>query len=333
MNAEERTDLLMKIGYLLDINVSMWVGSVTPYPEDLGVGVRMLPSAMPMMCVMPKPWVKKVLLLRGSQRRSLGMTMSHAVMFEGGQKRFVLSGAAQAVADSLDKSSVKLSKYYGEAADNLKELHRLSRQILSKNSDYIWRTVSHLFPQYPDKLRAPDVWKGAMLDAIINKRFPSEERLRKFGVTYSIYQTMDTSLILGGKRQRPYPGLVKDCSNLSRALQENGEELPSKVMGRVLPMLREYNSKGMYAITINHLYRDLMRARAYNPVPIEGYDLLTKLDSLEARLDGIDMLKVRYSKAYRLELVDEIKSLAQFMGGDFKKDRKDKYLELFGPIH
>lgn len=290
-----------------------------------------MPSAMPIMCVMSQPWMKKVLLMKASQKRSLGMTMSHSVMFEGGAKRFVLAGAIQAVADSLDESSFKMSRYYNEAADNMGEVHRISRQILSKNADHIWRTVSHLFPNEKNKLVAPELWKGQMIEAVMSKRFPSEQRIRDLKLTYSIYTTSDTHGVLGGKRQRPYPGLVKDCSNLSRALQNNTEDMVTRLGNRILPLVKEFPSKGIYTMTLNFLRRDFLWLRAYNPVPIEGYDLLGRVAHLESTVNSVDLFNFRYHQPVRQAVADEVNELAKFVSGPFKEARREKYLELFGP--
>jgi hypothetical protein len=331
MDAEARTELLMRLGYLLSINDQVWIGSVTPHPEDLGVGERVLPMAMPTMQVMSLPWIKKVTLLHGSMRRSLGMTMSHGIKFEGGSFRYVLEGAAPLVVESLDATSMKMSKYYVDAAGNLGEVHRIARQIISKNSDHIWRTVSHLFPQYPDKLVAPEDWKGRMIESVMANRFPSVERFHHPKVTYSIFRTQDTIGFLGGARQRPFPGLVKDCTTLSRALQRHPEEMRERLTCRVPPLVKEYSSKGQYALVIKHLKRDLLRLRAYNPVPIEGYDLEGRLNSLEAAVNGIDFLMFKLRKEYRQSLINEVMETLRLVNGPWFKDRQDKYLELFGP--
>jgi len=332
--AEERTAILMDHGYLLKVNYKLWMGSVTPYPDDLGVGVRMLPTALPTICVMSKVWVKNVLLQRNAIKNSLSMKLSSSLQFEGGAQRYVLKGAAKAVADSLDASSEKIAAFYRQAADDYKGIQRSARGILSKNADHIWRTVSHIFKEYPDKQKAPDEWKAMMIERVMERRFPKEERLRQMTLTYSMYTTTDVSAIVGGTYQRPFPGLLVKGYNLSRILQEHVPEMQKRLLSRVQALAKDQEqAKGIYGITIGHLLRDIPRIRALNPIPVDGYSLEGILSDIEGELSGIDMVSFRSSKKVRLPLAESLMKLLKYYNGDWAKKRNQMYLEIYGPTH
>jgi hypothetical protein len=331
-SAEERTRILMEHGYLLQVNYKFWMGSVTPYPDDLGVGIRLLPTALPTISVMSKPWVKNVLLQRNAIKTSLSMLFSSSLQFEGGAQRYVLKGAAKAVAESLDASSDKVAKLFAQAADDYKMIQRTARSTLSKNADHIWRTVSHLFKEHPDKQKAPDAWKAMMIERVMDRRFPTEERLRNMTLTYSIYKTQDTIDIIQGKHQRPFPGLLVKGYNLSRLLQGHVPEMRKRLLSRVPNILKtQATAKGLYTLTLGHLSRDFMRIRALNPIPIEGYDIEGMLQEIEKEIASINMEEFRVSKKARLHLAELLTKLLEVYNGEWATKRNKLYLEIFGP--
>lgn len=326
---EEVTDNLMKHGYILDIQMFMWLGLVTVFPIDLGVPGKAVPIPKQRVQVMSKAWLKKVLLLRGSVRRSLGMMMSHRVTFEGGVKRYVFTGAAKAVADSLDQASLKLSKYYCELADNAPEVHRVARQILSKNADHLWRTVSHMFPHHPDKLRAPESWKAKMIESVMERQFPKGDWVRSMGIRYSIYRTED-ALFVGGRRQRPFPGVIKEWKLVTRALMGTTDEVVKRLMKRVPVLSKEYKSKGLYSVTFQHLERDMMRLLAYNPVEVPGMELKPRVEKLRAEVAALDFERFKVRRELREDFCKHIMEMIIFLQGPWRAERDALYKELFG---
>ena len=327
---EEVTENMMSVGYILDINTYMWTGMISVRPVDLGLGCVPVPLPRQRLQVVSKAWLRKVQLLRASVKRSLGMTMSHAVRFDAGIKRYVFEDAAALVADSIDASSLHMSKYYKEMADNYPETTRVARQVITKNADHLWRTVSHLFPQYRDKMKAPEDWKIKMVEAVMANRFPTPERLRNMKLTYSIYRTQDSINKVAGRRQIPFPGLVKDNKYMMRSLRNLPGEMIQRLSKRTNVLRKEYKCPGIYGVTLEHLERDLLRLVAYTPVEVPGYEVRPKVAELREEVEKLDKWKFRRDLEYRASLANKILELKIFIDGEWKVKRMEMYEDLYG---
>ena len=325
------TERVMSKGYLLEVDQYLWLGMVKPMPMDLGMGKVTVPLARHVIQVMSKAWIRKVMLLKNSVRHSTVATHSHALEFKSGKRhRFVLAGVADTVAHSLDKASDKLSRFYEEVADDFPDVKRVARQVLSKNSDHLWRTVSHLFPQYPDRLKAPDAWKADMIETLMLKRFPSEARIRSMRLTYSMFRTEDTMCTLTGRCQVPFPGELLHCQQLLKAFLLCPEDVGERLTSHIGLLLRDFKGKGLYVLTMSRLEKDLTRLLAYNPDEVPGHELAPRVAQLRGVAGSIDRHELLYNKAAREKVAREILALSTFMAGPWKGLHDEMYNDLYG---
>jgi len=329
MNQEERTAKFMDLGYLVDINMSFWMGSVMVYPEDLGVQKQMLPLGRQSLQVMSKPWVKKVSLLRDSTKKSLGYLYSHLVTFEGGRHRFVLKGAAKLVAESLDAQAVRASKFYSEVADNERETKRIARQVISKNGDHLWKTVSHLFPRHLGD-KAPMDWKARVIESVMEKRFPAPGLIAASGISYSMYTAQDARPLIAGRYQKPFPGLLVDCGALGRDVHRMPEDLFNRLQKRIPPILKKQKSGGIHTLTIKNIERDLKLYEAFNPIEVGGHGMEEAWAQVQDYLANLRPQAFRERKEYREELAQQLLVICRILRGPWAEQRRDIYTEVFG---
>lgn len=327
-DAERATKILMEKGYLLDIHMPLWMGSVMVYPEDLCVGVRLLPTAKQSIQVASKAWVKRVSLLRESLRRNTTYSIAPLIRFEGASHRFVFEPLLKVVATSLDKASVKMEKFYEQFYLDPNETTRIARAVLTRNADILWRSVSHLYHGCPNKLVAPEDWKIKMINFVMDNRFPDPQHFKSMRVSYHIYRTEDLPTI--GQYQKKSPGLVTDCSILSRILQRSTDQFIDSIKNRIKLFELECKLNGIHIMSYNQLQIFLPKIKAFNPIDV-GYGFNESVSNLENYLVGVNGKIIHNDPIKRKETVELLKSLLEIMEGPWKKERADTYLDLFGP--
>lgn len=327
MDKEERTARLMEMGHLVELDLDLWTGTVNCYPVDMGLGKVMAPIGRQSLQVMSKPWIKKVCLLRESVKRTLGFKYCYIMKFEGGSKRFVIKGAAKTVAESLDTQADRVKGFYKEVTDNERETRRIARQVISKNADHIWKTVSHLYNK-AHLQEAPDEWKAEFLERVMETRFPHKETLSKKGIYYSFYNTTDVPVY--GKNQKPYPGLVEDFGLLPRDILGMPDVWKERIDRRIPNIMKEYKSGGPHSLSIQRVERDLLLYDAFNPIPVPGHGIEKSIESVKSYLHNLSMGRYRERKVYREELAEYLLEIKKILSGPWAEERKEKYLEVFG---
>lgn len=328
MDAEERTAKLMELGYLVNIDLRLWTGSVMIYPVDLGVGKVMIPIGRQSLQVMSKPWITKVSLLGDSIRRARGYKMCHRLQFEGGYHRYVLKGAIPQVVSTLDKQAKRVEGFFREASRGSRETQRVARQVISKNADHIWRTVSHLLPKYGGVTKAPLEWKAEMVDTVMKNRFPGPEQLDASGVSYSFFNASTAPDM--GSYQKPFPGLIVDCGLLAREVHGLPDLLHGRMINRIRNVMTDYSKGGQYSLSLKRIQSDLDLYRAFNPILIEGHGMEEALEDVQNYIWDVNRYKFGSDRNYRQELAEYLLKVNQIITSPWAEERKERYTELFG---
>lgn len=324
MYNEEETAKILDLGYLLDIDQTSWLGTVSVYPTDLGLGEVMLPIGRQTMQVMPKSWITKARGLKRSVTRSNGWLYSHSLRFEGGAYRFVLKGFAHMVAESLDVQALRIKRMYDEVHKNPKETESLARQVVSKNAPYLWNTIS----QYHKGSVLTDEWKSEMLDRVIKTRFPTKEHLASLGIRYRVYRVEDKYLDIGGTFQKPFPGNLKNAQSLSKMILGLPSVMHERVQKRIATTLKDHPHGGIYTLTLGNLEKDIIYYNALDP-----YKVMVETDrrfkELQQFLEVSDFKDFKLNKPLRHELANLLQEISRSLIGKGAKEHETTYGGLF----
>ena len=335
LSPDEKTKLLMELGYFIDVDMEIWTGTVTITAPDLNLTSNTLPVGHQNIQLMSKPWIKKVTLTKESVKKG-SWQYTYFMPFGEKSRRYVFASAVPVVIKNLEHHSKKFRKFFDEAADNMGETRRLARQILSKNAEYIWRAVQHLVKDKPlDPTKVPDKWKAHVMDNLMNKRFPSEAKLRKCGMYYTIYRPDTAGVPVGGRFQRYAPGTITDTIGIATDLLAFPEFMSTRLQLRMKGLAKNVNeaksAQFTYPVHLKLLRRDLEVWPAFNPVLINGYGLNEKLDALRLKTDPLSDKLIRNDEALRLSIVNDVFELYKIVVGPWAAERDQTYRRLFGP--
>jgi hypothetical protein len=330
LTVEEKTQLLMELGHILDVHTDYWQGNLIPYPEDLGITNRAsLPHGIQPIQVLSNPWVKNFKLLRTTVHSNHIQEHTYGLNFGGIPHRYVFDCAAPIVIDLLDRGSDRIKDYYAKDLEAYKLLQSTARQIISKGAPNLWKMVGHMVKSHKSLTgEMPEGWRAMILENIMVKRFPSLEKLKRFGYTYSMYRP--TQGPLTGKYLKASPGLVEDTSIMSRDLLRFTGMLMTRLITRIKEVTQLKDGDAPAYMAQVHVAADLVLLTKSYPIDIPGYQYLSYVEQIR-RLNSTDADTFRLTKKIRTELAETMLALLKVLQGKWAEERAFVYRNAFGP--
>lgn len=326
---EEKTQLLMELGHILDVHTDYWHGSLTPSPDDLGITDRdKLPHSMQPIQVLSSPWIRNFKLLKTTVYSNHIQEHTHCLTFGGIQHRYVFDCAAPIVIDLLDRGVDRIKEYYAKDLEAYKLLQSTARQIISKGAPNLWKMVGHMVKSHKSLTgEMPEGWRAMILENIMTKRFPSMEKLKRFGYTYSMYRP--TQGPLTGRFLKASPGIVEDTSIMSRDLLLFVGLLSTRLQTRIKEVTQLRDGDAPCYLAQVHVAADLILLTKNNPIDIPGYRYLELVEKIR-KLNSTDADTFRLTKKIRTELAETMLALLKVFQGQWAVERAVVYRNVFG---
>ena len=333
MSPEEKAEFLMSIGHFIDIELKIWTGSVYVSPGDLNLGTNALPVGHQTIQVMSRSWINRINHVKETAKKG-SWQYSYLLTFGDKRRRYVFTSALPVVIKNLDKHGSKVRVHYKEAADKYKETCAVARQIISKNAIYIWRAVSHLVKPRPlDPTVVPDLWKVTLMDRVMHMRFPSEDKLRKSGLYYTITKPDTTGVPTYGKFQKQAAHTVGDTSAIAEDLLKFVPFMEARLQLRIIGLTKgEFDTKcirSIYHVHLTLLQRDLEIWPVSNPVPVEGFGMQEALAELSQMISPLTRRSVRDDQTLRFSIATKVLGIIKIMHGPWAAKREETYRNLF----
>lgn len=324
---KERTKEMMKYGYILNMRLNIWNGFLAPTTTDLGLDMTKTSMSLPGIRVMSKDWVKAVKLLQGSARRSQLFIYTPPIKFEGGSHRYLLKGLRARFVREADKIADRFQEYYMDIYTHEAMHRKRAKHTIKANIQIYWDIYKYNLKGKKLPPKAPAAWANEVADNMIREHFPTLDRMKLMGLSYTITTPGDTEIM--GKHQRPHPGAMLNTFYLGRLIEAAPTEFRRRMEANRKTLSTVYKKTGVYSLALGRITNEIERYRGLTPLPIDTFGMGDALDELETFILDLDVKEFRANKAKKDTIFPLIDKLFEILDGPYLEARQEAHKKLY----